>query len=350
MNFPITPTDLTLLSPEILWLEPQHFEQATPLSHPFPTEAQQWQAYLTALALLSFSQWLNDRLPEQPIAFEADSWFQTQSALLTVGKFRLGLIATEHVLNEVIAIPEAAIDDITPDFFIALEVCEEQEQVLFRGALRADHLRQYLNQNSIHSCHWDGATANFYPLPLSLFDAEPNHFITYCRFMQPQAIAPTLQVAAQSVITVAAQPRIKLSEWLQEQFVEGWQAIENMIHPEASLAFNTRTPGTGATRGRLIDIEAQLGHQTLALLVNITREADDKFGVLVQLHPTNGRRYLPPNVKLSLLSRTGNLLQEVQARSQDNYIQLRSFRGGEGTGFSLEVCLLDIKLKEDFEL
>jgi hypothetical protein len=83
--------------------------------------------------------------------------------------------------------------------------------------------------------------------------------------------------------------------------------------------------------------------------VNITPE-NDRFGVLVQLHPTGRQRYLPTNLKLSLLSRTGKVLQEVQARSQDNYIQLRPFKGESDRGFSLEVSLGNVQLREDFVL
>ena len=95
----------------------------------------------------------------------------------------------------------------------------------------------------------------------------------------------------------------------------------------------------------------ELGCHTLAMLVNITPETEDKLGVLVQLHPTGRDNFLPPNVKLRLLSEAGNNLKEVTSRIQDNYIQINYFKGKIGIdSFSIEVSLDDLKIREDFQL
>jgi hypothetical protein len=94
----------------------------------------------------------------------------------------------------------------------------------------------------------------------------------------------------------------------------------------------------------------QLGSQTVALLVTVTPEASEKVGILVQLYPTGGERYLPANCQLTLRSKAGKTLQSTQSRGQDNYIQLKSFKGKPGTRFSVEVSMGDVSVKEDFEL
>jgi hypothetical protein len=94
----------------------------------------------------------------------------------------------------------------------------------------------------------------------------------------------------------------------------------------------------------------QLGRNNLALLVNITEEAENKLGVLIQLHPTHGERYLPANLQLSLLSKSGKVLQEVESRAQDNYIQLKHFKGEVGVYFSISVKILNLSIVENFVL
>ena len=53
---------------------------------------------------------------------------------------------------------------------------------------------------------------------------------------------------------------------------------------------------------------------------------------------------------LTLLSQAGKKLQEVGSRTQDNYIQLKSFKGRSGIPFSIVVSLGDTCLCENFEL
>jgi len=101
---------------------------------------------------------------------------------------------------------------------------------------------------------------------------------------------------------------------------------------------------------KLIDLGMELQGQRVVLLVNVTEEADNQLSVLVQLHPAGEERYLPPQIALTLLSQAGKKLQEFRSRTQDNYIQLKSFKGRSGIPFSIAVSLGDIYLCENFEL
>ena len=64
----------------------------------------------------------------------------------------------------------------------------------------------------------------------------------------------------------------------------------------------------------------QLEDHTVEMLVTVTPEAEDseKIGIQVQLSPTQGERYLPPNTQLTLYSQAGRTLQSTQSRDQDN--------------------------------
>lgn len=143
--------------------------------------------------------------------------------------------------------------------------------------------------------------------------------------------------------------RTPLNQWLQGDFDEAWQTIDALISPQANLASSTRNAESGAKRGKLINLGMQLGSHTVALLVTISQEAQEKLGISIQLHPTGGERYLPPLLKLTLLSKAGKILQEVQSRGQDDYIQLKPFKGEPGKRFSIKVSLRDVSVREDFE-
>ena len=340
-------TDFRLLLPEVIWLKPEHFEYARETRNQVKSEAYQWQTYLNTLALQSFEEWLKERIPNQPVS--RDNNVIEAGSHLKVGEFKFWVIATEHLLDEMVDVPQNGIDnpEEAANFYVLLEVLEEQEEVVLRGFMRYDQLVNYRTKVDLQLLE-DGC----YQLPLSEFDTEPNHLLYYCRFLEPTTIP--LAVSAETkteekLLGHLKKTTIKLSQWLQGVFDEGWYAIEALTSPERNLALRNRNVEEGVKRCKLIDLGIQLGSQTVALLVNIS-ETEEKLGILIQLHPTGGERYLPPNLKLTLLSNLGKTLQQVQARGQDNYIQLKPFKGEAGKRFSIEVSLLDISVREDFEL
>ena len=333
-------TDLRLFLPEVIWLRTKHFDLAREMSDRVTGEAQQWQTYLNALALLSFEQWLSDRLPDRAINRD-----DCAIGYLRVGEFKFCAIATEHLLDELVNIPQNAIDkpERAAHFYVLLEVLEEEEKVILRGFLRYDELVNYRLRFNLQLR--DGC----YQLPLSLFDGEPNHLLLYCQVLQAAAIPLPVPSPEEKLPGYLKETRTKLSQWLQGVFDEAWQTIDRLSGSEFNLALSARNLEEGAKRGKLIDLGMQLGNQTFALLVNVTQEAEEKLGILIQLHPTGKERYLPPHLKLTLLSKAGKTLQEVTSRSEDNYIQLKHFKGEPGKRFSIEVSFGDVTVREDFE-
>jgi hypothetical protein len=345
----VNSTDMRLFLSEIVWLELEDFDQARNMSQLVTDEAQQWQTYLNILARIGCEQWLNKHMPNQSI--HQDTSMSATSSHLKVGEFKICPIATEHVLDEVINISRDTIEkpELAAHFYIVVEVLEEQEQVILRGFLCYDQLMNYQSQFTLQTLQDD-----CYQLPLSLFDAELNHLLFYQHFLEPSMIS--LPVESNQSYPNLLQANLRdartiLSQWLEGVFEQGWQAIDTLINSEANLALSTRTTHQGPKKAKLIDLGMQLGYQTVALLVNINQETEEKLSVLVQLHPTGGERYLPPDIKLTLLSKAGKELQQVTSRCQDNYIQLKPFKGESGKRFSIEVSLgEDLKVKENFEL
>jgi hypothetical protein len=161
--------------------------------------------------------------------------------------------------------------------------------------------------------------------------------------------------------------RVNLSRWFENVFEAGWQSIEALLGTnQENLAFSFRSASElsehQVKRAKLINLGLQLGSQSVALLValalakrdevqpayGIASEAEQKVGILVQVHPVGGETNLPPNLRLALLSEAGDILQDVQSRSQDNYIQLKRFRGSPGECFNIQVAFGDASMTETF--
>lgn len=344
---PTRAANVRLLLSETLWLEPEHFEQAREMSQLQTNEQQQWQAYLNALALLGLETWLKEQLPDQPIQQIPND--DIDICYLNVDEFKLGLITTEHVLDQIVRVPKFAVEqpDSAAHFYVILEVLEDCEQVIGRGVLRYDELVSQTNRIA------SSPSDPFYRLPLSAFDSDLNHLTIYIQHSVPSAI-PLPTASAQSVeaplpIELSAL-RTRLSQWLQGVLDEGWQTIDALVNPEANLAWSSRHTSFSAQGGKLINFGMQLGDQSVVLLVTVTPENDGKIGINIQVLPTGGESVLPSQLKLTLLSRTNKLLQEVQSRDHDNLIQLKPFKGRPETCFSIEVSLNNIRVTEVFEL
>ncbi|MBD3886230.1 DUF1822 family protein [Phormidium tenue FACHB-886] len=159
--------------------------------------------------------------------------------------------------------------------------------------------------------------------------------------------------------------RLKLTDWLTDRvkpWVEaGWQMVESLGSPSPALSFRSNTQMGEETiqRAKVIDLGIQLGNQPVVLLVAIAPSMTAKSGsgeapmqepveILVQVHPTQGKLYLPADLSLSMLSETGALFQEARSRDYDNYIQLRQFRGVSGECFDIRLAFGDTSIVETF--
>lgn len=140
-----------------------------------------------------------------------------------------------------------------------------------------------------------------------------------------------------------------LSDWFEGIFTGFYQELNTLLNPQQDVAFAFRGNSNNSTieGGRIIDLGLQLQEKKVALVVNITPGESNKRKVLVQLFPTGKDSCLPPNIKLVILEKSGEILREVEARSQDNYIQLPAFTNSVGTTFTVQVILGEAKITED---
>lgn len=166
-----------------------------------------------------------------------------------------------------------------------------------------------------------------------------------------------------------------LGDWLKNAAETGWQKIEEgkqnlegRIFPDQNPAFVFRSGGNSRSqdtsrghqssinmfpeadivRAKLIDLGMRLGRTTVALLVGIAEDSDRAVRVHVQLHPAIGDRYLPTNIKLSLISDVGENLHEVKSTVQNKCILLNDFYVDPEENFTIRVALDDFTITENF--
>lgn len=362
--------DLRFFLPETVWLEPEHFLFAKQVNSVNTTNANNsWQGYLNTLALLAFEAWLSDGISTGTGAGNSGKVISRDiSAIATAGNlkvddFKFCTIATEHLLDEIVNIPQEVIEnpELAAHFYVLLEVLEEEEEVIIKGFLPYNQLVEI--KSNLEQTISDGC----YQLPLYLFDLEPNHLLSYHRYVQASEFAlpvveNTLPVfenkvaqVSENLSKVVRATTTKLSQWFQGVVDEGWQTIDSLSNPELNLAFSTRSVDTGVKKAKILDLGIDVDSKKVALLVNISpdkqnNDTQDKISVLAQLYPMPEERFLPHNTKLILLSKAGKSLQEVTSRIQDNYIQLKPFKGEAGKRFSIQIRLEDISVNEYFEL
>lgn len=143
-----------------------------------------------------------------------------------------------------------------------------------------------------------------------------------------------------------------LSQWFQGVFINGWQSVESIWgnNPEVAYNFRSFSPLDRAdvNSAKLIDLGIQLGNQSVVLLAALTPTPEQKVSIRMQLHPAMGETYLPANIRLMLISDSGDILQSVRSRVADNFIQLPLITGYPGEQFKIQIALNDAMITENF--
>ncbi|WP_293335740.1 DUF1822 family protein [Microcoleus sp. CAWBG58] len=112
-------------------------------------------------------------------------------------------------------------------------------------------------------------------------------------------------------------------------------------------------PQAGIRRARAIDLGLELDGYTVALILAIMPQADGRISVFLEVEPAGNLAVLPPNLKLKVLSDTGETRLEVSARSdelgrgKDRSIGKR-FTPPPGACFQVQVELNDVIFTEVF--
>jgi Protein of unknown function (DUF1822) len=149
-------------------------------------------------------------------------------------------------------------------------------------------------------------------------------------------------------------PLVHLGQWLQGQFTNGWQTIEELFEPQPMLNFRSvglpADPATfnTTTRGKLLKLtpDDHLSNAQVILIIEVTLNDLSQVDIRVKLCPDRHSAYLPEDLEARVLDEQGIAVMQAYAR-QTEMLQLK-FQGTVGEKFSVEIVLNDISLVETF--
>ncbi|MHC5759002.1 DUF1822 family protein [Nostoc sp.] len=367
----------------------------------------QSSAYLNRVCLYTFLDWLNNQVLDEALSnssiYPSEDSFRSilevvNGAAIGIGTRRVILIPNENIDSESLRVPQEWIDIPTfvGDYYLAVQVDLEanaDECTLtvqgFATHRQVKQLSKYDPRDRTYILPTDQLITNLTVMEVTLgiqMRAEvpelpilsENEAQNLLELLGDSSIySPRLRVDIPFVQWAALlnndewrqqlyQRRIgqfvtksigktnNLSKWLQNTFDDGWQSLNTLFNQESgNLVYSFRhyqeaAKGISVDGIKLIDLEMQLSNQSVALLVGLTPETDGKVAVRVQLHPAKGQTYLPPNIKLALISQSESILQEIQSRIQDNFIQLKRFVCPPGKIFKIQVVIDEFSVTEEF--
>ncbi|MFN6497051.1 MAG: DUF1822 family protein [Nostoc sp. DedQUE01] len=380
----------------LLEISPTIQAQSWQQSQIYATSSSRWCAYINQICLHAFLDWISTEdfqrasvwysFPGTPAFWE----FVNGTAILLEGR-RIVLIPSEAIDDGELEVPQEWVDILSwaADYYLAVQVKPDSEWIRIWGyttheelkslahydsvdrtyCIDARHMTKDLNAFSLsyQFCQGEEMKAAIDLLPqLSTEQAEnlvrrlgnasfrfsrlAVPFITWGALLENEQWRQRLYRERQQ--PQSSQVRVNLSRWLKGIYDDSWEAIEtSLLFNSNSLAFNFRSSSglsvSSIKRAKLIDLGMEIESQKVVLLVAFIPEDNQQVSIRVQLHPANGE-YLPVNIKLALLLESEEIIQKVQAREQDNYIQLKRFDGEVGECFSIRVTFDSHQITENF--
>jgi Protein of unknown function (DUF1822) len=137
---------------------------------------------------------------------------------------------------------------------------------------------------------------------------------------------------------------VNLRQWLPGIFNPDWQPAELV------LASNFRSSTTNLStnlmpsmsRAKVIDVGTPV-----VLVLELTPTDSEVFDIRLRVYPGGNSIYLPPNLKLIILDKTGNACMEAQAKNLNDWIQLE-FSCQHEEKFSVRMTLGETSITEQF--
>ncbi|BAZ16744.1 hypothetical protein NIES4071_86220 [Calothrix sp. NIES-4071] len=360
-------------------------------SQMYTTSGSRWRAYMNQICLYAFLDWISTldsiqasvwySFPGTPAFWE----FVNGTAILLEER-RVVLIPSEAIDDSELEVPQEWVDvpSWAADYYLAVQVNASGEWVRFWGYTTYAKLKLKANYDPIDRtycidaryltkdfnafwinyqfCKQESSIATVPSLPeLSSSNAEnllqrlTDDTVTFPRLAVPFATWGALlenEQWRQRLYERLKQSRyLNLSRWLEGVYDQFWDSVETFLGSNiGDTALNFRQPlevgAKNVKRAKLINLG--MDDSTSFVLVIALIVPDNQFACIrVQLHPDRKIPYLPSNIKLAVRA-SGEIIQEVQAREQDNYIQLNRFEGEVGETFSIEVKMDSYQITENF--
>ncbi|MEB3277599.1 MAG: DUF1822 family protein [Lyngbya sp.] len=371
-----------------LEISPTLSDQAWQQSQPYSTPSRRWSAYLNQLCLDTLVPWLQEEYDSvvQSETLLPNLWELVEGAVITLAdQTRLILIPSETIDTDEFRVPQEWVDipSWIGDYYLAVQVNPDEQSVKVWGYTTHAHLKtegRYNWRDRTYSL--DGSeligdlnvlwvARQFCPTeqtrspiaPLSrLTPVEAENLVQ--RLSRPDVLVPRLAIPFERWAALLeynqgqplsqqrqGQGAIDLSRWLENLFETGWQSIEALFpQRESNAVIFRRTAQREVQRIKQISIGNLETSNLVVLLVGLSPETDGRLGVRIQLHPQPNNLYLPAYTRLTLRSESGEVLREVVARTQDNYIQIPRFKCPPGYRFSIEIAWEDTSVTEYFQV
>ncbi|MGL5080794.1 MAG: DUF1822 family protein [Microcoleaceae cyanobacterium] len=366
------------------------------------THGSRWNAYLNQLCLQAVLPWLQEGPTTHATAWlntnaSTKIWdvvngiavqFDVQNPAQVRQHRRLILIPTETIDTEELRVPQEWVDipEWLGDYYLAVQVNPDEGwikpwgytthlQLKTRGeydpgdrtySLSQDHLISDLNVFWVEQqfCPDAQTRCAVDPLP-QLSQAQADQLIE--RLGNPELLIPRLEIPFQTWGALIEQPQwrdrlyrkrqglttINLQRWFENLVQPGWQSLEafqsSLSQGSERFALSSFRNTALADPPQVLQVKPISLEETQVLLVlELTKETNERVGVKAQLYPNSTGRHLPKHVRFSLLSDMAETLSTIEARSQDNMIQLPRFKCDSGFNFSLQVALAGDEITEDF--
>jgi Protein of unknown function (DUF1822) len=406
MNVSLTIDELSLIYPEQLLLEFSVSDREEAWQkiqeQNYSNKTASWNAYLNYLCLNIFLSYLKTEpeINSKPKIWTQETdflsfWQVVNGSCIEIDKTRLILIPSEHSELTELRIQREWVDipNWVGDYYLAVEICLEDCWMRVCGYATYQQLKEESYYDSIDESYsidaeeliedltimWtmrdpnSSKKVNLETLPtLSVIEAET----LIKQLSQPSSYSPRLNLPFEQWAALIGQDCYRkklyelqqqkiqkednsiataitnLGQWLQNIFDSGWQSIDTLMNsPAKNLAYSFRQGIPSLTQGtveaiKIISVEGQ----SLVLSIVLRPENDGNTSIFLQLFTLGENPYLPCNIKLILLSKLGKILQEVEAREEDNLIQMKRFIGAKGKSFSIQLSLNGFSMTENFTI
>ncbi|BAZ41973.1 hypothetical protein NIES4101_79410 [Calothrix sp. NIES-4101] len=359
----------------------------------------QWNAYLNQISLQILLPWLQTEYEQQTsLVFNekllSSFWDVVNGTAINWGHKRLIIIPEKSLDNSEYSIPQEWIDvpKLVGDYYLAVQINPDELSMRVWGYTTHEQIKvsgRYNSTDRTYSLDTEEIITDLNVLwvvsqlnpeektcapvaslsPVPAIQAEN----LLSRLTNPNIIQPRLELPfalwgdlvsnddwrqklyqlRQGEVSTNLSPRqvaANISQWLQNTFEESWQSLDNLLGTNASLGFSFRKAAeeSDATIKRAKSLN--LPNAEVILIMGLDTETDDRIGIRIQLRSRSQEEYLPAAINLKLLSASGNIIQSIQSRSQDNIIQLKRFKSPVGTQFSVQVEVDNFVVTENFTI
>lgn len=250
LSSPFEPDYGLLLPTDTLALSEAEIDWAKQQSQMGTDYAAAWQIYLNALARIGLQHWLEHRAPDLLNEADLPRVSIDQLCEVTIGNYRLYLIATDAIDDAEVPLTHAAVTtNFRPHFYVLVEVFEELQQVRVGGYLSQAQLAQLLPRPSSSQAP-TVSQSDLYWLSITDFDLNIDRLLLQLSCLNPETSLGTSSESsleltsdsftssiAQSIASTAA---INAARWINNQLDQAAQDLAwVLLPPSAGMAMRS---------------------------------------------------------------------------------------------------------------